>query len=411
MSFEKRLDDIVKRTPLVDTHNDFPYLLRTQLHNELSTKGFDFTSSLTSHTDLNKLKKGKVGVQFFLCYLEPPEEDFLYQDFNLKNTQVRDTLEQIDVTARLVEANTRHLAFVTSSKAALEAYHHDKKIAVALGVEGLHQVDTSLGVLRQYYRLGVRYITLTHNCDNPFATAASSVAHGLPDKGLSAHGERCVAEMNRLGMMVDLLHVSYQTMLDALRITKAPVIFSHLSAYSLRNHPRNVPDDVLELLRSNDGVVQVNFYPHFLADTSKRAATIDDAVDHIFHIAKVAGWRHVGLGSDFDGMDSVTEGLEDASKYPDLIYKCMKKGATDDQIEGLIGGNLLRVWKRTEDVAIMLQKAHVPVNEKEWVERRWLMPESVQDLPEVFPGSRSLHKATNEYRDEYFSQDKTDHAA
>lgn len=200
-----------------------------------------------------------------------------------------------------------------------------------------------------FYELGVRYITLTHTCDNPFATSCTTVAAGAPDTGLSKIGINAIHEMNRLGMMVDLSHVSAQTMHDALRHSHAPVIFSHSSAYAVNQHPRNVPDSVLAKLRTTDGVVMINFYQQFIRPEE---CTVEDVAHHVLHVARVAGWRHVGLGSDFDGIDSKCRGLEDSSKYPNLIAAILRRepSVSDSDIKGLLGENLLRVWERVEDV-------------------------------------------------------------
>lgn len=385
VSNEQRLDNILKNTPMIDTHNDFPYLIRTQLHNEFQNNpNFDFENYLHSHTDLNKLKQGRLGIQFFSCYIESKDPDPLSQDFNKPNNVVRDTLEQIDVTKRLTNTYSSLLKFVNTSDEAIKTYYKGK-LAVAIGVEGLHQVDTSLAVLRQYFDLGVRYITLTHNCDNPFATAASSVAGGLVDRGLTHYGEKCIQEMNRLGIMVDLSHVSVKTMHDSLRVSKSPVIFSHSSVYSLTNHKRNVNDEVLYKLKNNNGVICINFFPSFIQQNDKQAS-IDDAVDHIIYVANLIGWDHVGLGSDFDGIPVALEGLEDVSKYPDLILKVMEKSnASDKDILKLVGKNILRVWEENERIAKGLQ-GESPI-EDNWSNRFW--DNSLGDkLPELFPGSK-----------------------
>ncbi|CAA19072.1 Dipeptidase [Schizosaccharomyces pombe] len=389
---QQRFKEICKHAKIVDTHNDFPYLLRVQLRNKLQLAEFDFENGLTSHTDLVKMRQGQVGVQFFSCFIECKNPNYLYQDFDTPTTVVRDTLEQIDVTRRLVCKYNNDLKFVDCADDAIAAFRNNGKIAIALGVEGLHQVDTSLAVLRQYYSLGVRYITLTHNCDNPFATAASSITGGLPDRGLSAYGIECIFEMNRLGMMVDLSHVSHRTMHDALDVTKAPVIFSHSSAYTLTEHERNVRDDVLERLKTNGGVVQVNFYQDFIRKPGSDRATIDDAADHILHIIKVAGWEHVGLGSDFDGIPQGPKGLEDVSKYPDLICKIIERtNATNEQIEGLMGLNVLRVWKKTELVALQLSKKLEPI-ESSWSGRKWEFYSYAKEFPELFPDAYKLNE-------------------
>ncbi|ODV64522.1 dipeptidase ASCRUDRAFT_74128, partial [Ascoidea rubescens DSM 1968] len=292
------IEKLSKKNPIVDTHNDFPYLVRTQLRYEIENDNcFKFDGKLTSNTSILKLIKGKIGIQFFSCFIECKDDDYLYQDFNKPNSAVRDTLEQIDIIKRLVDKYPKYLNLVYNSKDALNQFQMTNKISITMGVEGLHQVDLSLGVLRTYFDLGVRYITLTHNCDNPFATAASSVTGGLEDKGLSAYGVNCIKEMNRLGLMVDLSHVSYKTMLDVLKETRCPVIFSHSSVYKLTPNERNVRDDVLMKLKENSGVCCVNFFPLFISQNKDRTATIDDAVDHIIYIINLIGWKYVGFGS------------------------------------------------------------------------------------------------------------------
>jgi membrane dipeptidase len=392
-SLDERLDRLLVDTPITDTHNDLPYLLRVQLHNEFQHDNrFKFDDKVISQTDIPRLKKGKVGAQFWSVFIECRGPHALYQDFNLPNSAVRDTLEQIDCTKRLLSSYPEVFEMAYTSADLISAYKRGK-IASMLGAEGLHQVDVSIAVIRQYFDLGVRYITLTHNCDNPFATAASSVTGGLPDKGLTKYGESAILEMNRLGMMVDLSHVSHKTMHDVLNVTKAPVIFSHSSAYTITKHLRNVQDDVLARLKELDGVVQVNFFPSFITQTDKKTklgypyASIDDAVDHILHIVKVAGWKHVGLGSDFDGIPEGPEGLEDVSKYPDLIKRVMERSpeATDEDIKGLMGANLIRVWEKNEQVAKEL--GYLPPVEDNWQERKWEFWDGAPMLPAIFPGA------------------------
>ena len=390
-SVSKRFESLSQKVPVVDTHNDFPYLLRVQLHNELNCDGgnFKFDSLLTCHTDLIRLRRGKVGIQFFSCFIECKDDNYLYDDFNKANSAVRDTLEQIDVVQRLVDKYPQRLKFVYTAEEALQNFECTKgeKIAITLGVEGLHQCDLSLAVVRQYYQLGVRYITLTHNCDNPFATAASSVAAGKCDHGLTTYGLDCVKEMNRLGMIVDLSHVSHQTMLDTLHAVHAPVIFSHSSVYTLTNHERNVRDDVLQLLKVNGGVICINFFPAFLQKPGSGQTTIHDAVDHIRYVVDTIGWDHVGLGSDFDGIPQGPVGLEDVSKYPDLIKLVWEKtGATEEDIAKLMGLNVIRVWKQCEVVAKTLRQDTPPI-ESNWPERNWDFFEYCKDFPEIYPGS------------------------
>ncbi|ONH64671.1 hypothetical protein BON22_5478 [Cyberlindnera fabianii] len=387
-----RFDKLCKTVPIVDTHNDFPYLLRVQLHNELHCDGnkFDFDSWLGSHTDLKKMKEGKMGIQFFSVYIECKNADYLYEDFNEANSAVRDTLEQIDVTKRLVDEYSHSLQFVRTADEALDKFRASSggKISITLGVEGLHQCDLSLAVVRQYYELGVRYITLTHNCDNPFATAASSITGGKEDKGLTDYGRDCIKEMNRLGMMVDLSHVSYKTMHDTLDVTQSPVIFSHSSVYKLTNHERNVRDDVLRRLEKNGGVCCVNFLPLFLKQEGREKCTIEDAADHICYIIDLVGWDHVGLGSDFDGIPAGPEGLEDVSKYPELIKLVWERtNATEEQIAKLMGLNVVRVWKQNELVAEQIKKTKMLPIETNWKDRKWVFYEYSKFFPEIYPGS------------------------
>lgn len=228
---------------------------------------------------------------------------------------MRDTLEQIDVVKRLIVQQSTDLQFCSSPSCVRGAFASGK-IASMIGIEGSHQLGNSIAVLRQMFELGARYLTITHNCDTPFATAATSVAAGKGDAGLTRFGESLVEEMNRLGMLVDLSHVSPQTMRDVLKITKTSVMFSHSGAYSVTRHLRNAPDDVLLSLKANGGVIMVPFVSDFLNKDHPEDATIHDVVDHIFYIAKLIGWEHVGLGSDFDGTVDVARGLEVCKPKP-----------------------------------------------------------------------------------------------
>ncbi|KAG7855775.1 hypothetical protein KL939_004239 [Ogataea angusta] len=390
-----------KTTPVVDVHNDLPYQLRWQLHYEINEDKFRFDEPLVSQTDLRRMKQGGVGVQFFSCWMDYPSPDELYQDFERPNSIVRDTLEQVDIIKRLVDKYSRSMKFVTSADEALRCYQESSggKIAVTMGVEGLHQVDTSLAVVRQYYDLGVRYITLTHNCDNPFATACTTVIAGREDKGLTAYGRECIREFNRIGMMVDLSHVSYRTMVDVLEIARAPVIFSHSSAYALTNHERNVRDDVLQMVKTNGGVVCVDFVPNFIKKPDAADASIDDCVDHVLHIVDLIGWDHVGIGSDFDGMGATgPKGLEDVSKFPDLVVKVWEKsGASHEDIRKFMGLNVLRVWKECELVSEAL-KNELPV-ETNWSGRQWRFPKYITLCPELFPGAATAKSTPDMFYD------------
>ncbi|OUM53650.1 hypothetical protein BVG19_g2954 [[Candida] boidinii] len=394
--YEERLDSLLVDTPIVDTHNDFAWLIRAILHNQIYKFGFDFNSDkIISHTSIPKLRKGRVGVQFSSGFVECKDPDPLYKDFNTKTSVLRDTLEIFDLTKRICKDYPEHLKFVTSSDGALEAYKNGL-IAMPLAIEGLHQIDGSLSVLRMFYDLGIRYATLNHNCDNPFSTAASTIAAGLPDNGLSRLGVDCIKEMNRLGIMVDLSHTSYKTMNDVLDVTEAPVIFSHSCAWELTHHERNVRDDVLLRLKENNGVIQICFYGAFITSSKDdpEYATIDDLINHIFYIAELIGWEYVGFGGDYDGMEVTPVGLEDTSKYPDVIYKCMERGATDDQIRGLMGGNLLRVWKNVEVCSEHIKREQFPdgrVVESEWEGREWEFFDYLKDINDIFKDSKKIY--------------------
>lgn len=242
-----------------------------------------------------------------------------------------------------------------------------------IGIEGGHQVGSSIATIRQMYDLGARYMTLTHNCDNAFATAASTVAADAKghDGGLTTLGRKAVGEMNRLGMMVDLSHVSHQTMRDVLSVARAPVIFSHSGAYGISAHLRNVPDDVLRLLKQNGGIVMVVFLKEFLNVKNPEQASIYDVVDHILYIADICGWECVGIGSDFFGAALAPIGLEDVSKYPSLIELLMQHGATDEQVRMLVGDNILRVWGAVEKRGWEIRNSGEKPAEEEYEDRKW----------------------------------------
>jgi membrane dipeptidase len=258
-------------------------------------------------------------------------------------------------------------------------------IASMIGVEGLHQVDSSIAAIRELFELGTRYITLTHNCNNVFATCATHVAGGGDDFGLTSLGRAAVLEMNRLGLLVDISHVSVKTMEDVLQITRSPVIFSHSNARQLSDHHRNAPDHVLRMLPRNNGLIMVTFVPYFVNVRDPSAADISQVVDHIFHIVKVAGWDHVGIGGDFDALTVFTNGLESVACYPDLIEAVMERGATDEQVRKLLGENLLRVWRANEEKAEKLQASGEMPWEDTWDGRAWLRLDS--DMPQMFLGS------------------------
>jgi len=360
--FLARARALHKQTPLIDGHNDYPWALRGL------DPGRDFAKAEISkpvpslHTDIPRLREGGVGAQFWSVYTPS----------TMKGQEaVRVTLEQIDIVHRMVRRwpETFEMAYTAAD---VERAFKAGRIGSLIGMEGGHSIDDSLPALRMFYALGARYMTLTHNGNLRWADAAADKpAVG----GLSKFGEEVIREMNRLGMLVDLSHVSAEAMEDALRVSEAPVIFSHSSAKALCNVPRNVPDNVLQLTAKNGGVVMVTFVPGFISqavadfDAKPEAerkgltppkATLAQVADHIDHIRKVAGIDHVGIGGDFDGITALVSGLEDVSKYPDLTAELLKRGYSDNDIRKLLGQNVLRVMRGAEQVAARLQKTRQP---------------------------------------------------
>jgi membrane dipeptidase len=364
---------------LIDGHNDLPWQFREK--DDLSFTKIDLNKPQKDlHTDIPRLRKGGVGAQFWSAFV--PSET------RKKGTAVRETLEQIDVVRRMVKAYPETFEMAATADDVVRI-HKDGKIASMIGIEGGHSIDNSLGVLRTYYDLGARYMTLTHSETIEWADSATDEPkhHGLTD-----FGEQVVREMNRVGMLVDISHVSPETMKHALRISKAPVIASHSSAYALAEHPRNVPDDVLELIKKNNGVVMVNFYSGFVVPEGARltkdmfqkarelkekypeekdfqaalkdwrrenpipSGSVHHVVDHIDHIVKVAGIDHVGLGSDFDGINAVPKQLEDVSCYPYITQELLNRGYKKEDILKILGGNAFRALRDAERVAKEMNK-------------------------------------------------------
>ncbi|PBC30728.1 Dipeptidase [Apis cerana cerana] len=352
--------DALNNVPLIDGHNDLPYNLYRLLGNNLDQ--FDFTKNLSDDklwgkhvcvsctTDLPRLKKGKVGAQFWAAYVDCSSQ---YKD------AVSLTLRQIDVIKRLIRKYPNDLQFVTKAEDITDAWNN-KKIASMIGVEGGHSIDSSLAVLRLYYDLGVRYMTLTHMCNTPWADASTVTTGGI--NNLTDFGRAVVYEMNRLGMLVDLSHVSHNVMREVLAISKAPIIFSHSSVFTLCRNNRNVPDDVLHTVKRNNGIVMVNFYSEFVNCNTSRKATMRDVIDHINYIRNLIGPNHIGIGADYDGVNTMPEGLEDVSKYSELFDRIYDSGPnwTKDEMEKLAGKNLIRVLKAAEKVRDeMAESGHV----------------------------------------------------
>lgn len=375
---------VLRANPLIDGHNDVPWQYRKRATNFV---GIDLARSTTDllppmHTDIPRLQAGMMGGQFWSVYvpttISGPEA-------------VQATVEQIDVVHRLCQQypDTFELALTAAD---VERIHKNGRIASLIGMEGGHSINNSLPTLRMMYRLGARYMTLTHVKNTDWADAAGDAA---AHHGLTPFGESVVREMNRLGMLVDLSHVTDETMRDALRVTKAPVIFSHSSARAICDHVRNVPDDILKLTAKNGGVVMVCFLPAYVTEVDRKygersraererlaelhgdnvaainagltewrknnldpnAATLRDVADHIDHLRKTIGIDYIGIGSDFDGFNGSVRGLEDVSKYPDLFVELLRRGYTADELGKIAGRNVLRVLRGAEAVARDLQKS------------------------------------------------------
>ncbi len=354
----ERARAILASSILIDGHNDLPWAVRQRADGDFAR--YEISQRLPfGHTDIPRLRAGGVRGQFWSVYVPVQYGD--------RGVACRTVLEQIDTVYRMIERypDTFELARTADD---VRRIAKAGKIASLIGAEGGHCIENSLAVLRMLHRLGVRYMTLTHSRNTDWADSCTDEPeHG----GLAPFGEAVVLEMNRLGMLVDISHVSHETMRDVLRIARAPVIASHSSAYAIAPHPRNVPDDVLEKLRENGGVVMVNFFSGFVHPEAAKLlrerqtrdlprATLDQVLDHIDHIAKVAGVDHVGIGSDFDGISSTPVGLEDVSKFPNLVAGLLKRGYSEQDVRKILGENVLRVMEQAEQVARRLRASSPP---------------------------------------------------
>ncbi|EGE82105.1 membrane dipeptidase [Blastomyces gilchristii SLH14081] len=339
------VDRILQTAPLIDGHNDFPYFIRALYNNDIYHKNFSNGIELPGQVDFPRLRKGGLRGQFWSAYVQCPRNSHNFSDETYQET-VHDTFQQIDLVHRLAKEFPQHLRIVSSANDVWTNFANSDTISSFIGVEGLHQIGNSASILRMYHRLGVRYVTLTHSCHNKYADSAT------PEKplhnGLSPAGEAMVREMNRLGMIVDLAHVSNNTMRDALRVSSAPVIFSHSSIYARCAHPRNVPNDVLLELKKNGGVIMITFFPAYTRCDGKGTASLSDVADHVQYAGELIGYEHIGLGADFDGMPDAVKGLEDVSKYPDLIAELLRRGVSEKDLQGVVGANVLRVLKEVE---------------------------------------------------------------
>lgn len=373
---EIRVRRLLDRTPLIDGHNDLPWALRQNFRND--PHALDLTTNQSAnrlHTDIPRLRAGGVGAQFWSVYVPGSMTPL---------EAARATFEQIDTVKRLVAAHPGVFELATTADD-IARIHRAGKIASLIGMEGGYSIADSLGLLREFHDAGARYMTLTHSTTTTWADSATDAPKW---GGLSPFGEQVVREMNRLGMMVDLSHVSEETMLDAIRVSDAPVIFSHSSARAVTDHPRDVPDSVLRLMAEDGGVVMVTFVPAFVSEKVRQwganrageearlkslhpgapqavteglrawvqanpqpTALIADVADHVDHVRRVAGIDHVGLGGDFDGVGSLPVGLEGVDAYPALLAELARRGWTDADLRKLAGENMLRVMRAVEAVA------------------------------------------------------------
>ncbi|MFC1547287.1 dipeptidase [Candidatus Neomarinimicrobiota bacterium] len=379
---------ILKEVPLIDGHNDAPWQYRKLVKYHLDQLDFGRDTRIAAdplQTDIPRLRQGGVGAQFWSVWV--PDDAYL------KSDAVQATFEQIDFVQRLAERYPDDLETALTADDILRI-HRQGKIASLIGMEGGHSINNSLALLRQFYQVGARYLTITHWNSSDWADAAT-----VPPQhnGLTPFGEEVIREMNRLGMMVDLSHVSPETMNDALDVTKAPIIFSHSSARAICNHPRNVPDEVLKRVKKNDGIVMVTFVTSYVseavrlykAEEQAENARLSDLhledpaavesgmkswktehiqpivpisliADHIDHIKDIAGIEHVGIGSDFDGISTTPVGLEDVAGFPNLIAELLQRGYDEKEVQKVAGLNLLRVFREVENVAARLQRKTQP---------------------------------------------------
>ncbi|XP_045362630.2 dipeptidase 1 isoform X2 [Camelus bactrianus] len=322
-------------------HNDLPWQLLKSFNNQLLDTRANLSSLAHTHTNIPKLKAGFVGGQFWSAYTPCDTQN---------KDAVKRTLEQIDVIHRMCQLYPETFVCVTNSTGIRQAFQ-EGKVASLVGVEGGHSIDSSLAVLRALYQLGMRYLTLTHSCNTPWADnwLVDTGTDTAQSQGLSSFGQSVIKEMNRLGVLIDLAHVSVATMKAALQLSKAPVIFSHSSAYQLCQHRRNVPDDVLQLVKQTGSLVMVNFYNDYVS--CKAEANLSQVADHLDHIKAVAGAGAVGFGGDFDGVSRLPSGLEDVSKYPDLVAELLRRKWTEAEVRGALADNLLRVFEEVEQVS------------------------------------------------------------
>ncbi|KAK5988151.1 Dipeptidase verJ [Cladobotryum mycophilum] len=346
-----RAREILSEVPLIDGHNDFPFFIRGwHLGRAGDPKVVDARHMPAAHTDLNRLRKGCVGGVFWSAFVPCPDANKT-NGFSTEAhyESLRATMQEIDIIYTLLERYPDDLRLARTSAEVWDAFKSGR-VASLIGVEGLHQIANSASVLRNFYRLGVRYVTLTHGENNLYADSAtsSSPIHG----GLSKDGVEMVREMNRIGMIVDLSHTSVEVQKQALSLSRAPVIFSHSSCSAVTKHARNSPDEVLDMLKVNGGVFMISFLCKL---TDADEATLERVADHVQHVGQRIGYEHVGIGSDFDGMMTTPSGLENVSKFPSLIAELLRRGVSEQSIRQLLGLNVLRVLDAVGEVSTQMK--------------------------------------------------------
>jgi membrane dipeptidase len=384
--YRQQAIEILESVPLFDGHNDVPWQYRNRVGYKFSELNFHDTTHLDPpmHTDIPRLREGRVGAQWWSVYVNAniPESE-----------AVKRTLEQIDFVHRMIETYPDHFELALTADD-VERIFDDGKIASLIGMEGGHSINNSLAVLRMMYDLGARYMTITHNRTLDWADAAGDDPQ---HDGLTEFGEEVIREMNRLGMLVDISHVAPATMKDAIRVSEAPVMFSHSNARALTGHPRNVPDDVLQLTRENNGIVMVTFVETFTSEERRRffaersahqrmmeylypgepdsvshymdqwdsereapKSTLEQVADHIDYIRDKIGVDHIGIGGDYDGIPTLPLGLEDVTTYPDLFAELLRRGYSEEDLRKIAGLNMIRVMRDAEAVSERLRPENEP---------------------------------------------------
>ncbi|KAK5682086.1 hypothetical protein LTS10_005211 [Elasticomyces elasticus] len=355
---------LMEESPLLDTHIDLPQIIRS-LHRKPLDAVRLLNVTFPGHVDIPRMREGRLGGAFWTVWAPCPDvaggDPGL--DFTEPTHHLRDALEMVDIIQAMIAQHPEHLQYARSSADVWRAFRNGR-IASLIGMEGTHMLGNSLGALRVFAQLGVRYLTLTHTCHSAFASATAWRAGSAEPletvhegNGLSELGVELVKELNRVGILVDLSHTSVETMRQAINVSVAPVVWTHAGARAVWDHPRNVPDDILELIGDGegqkDGVVQSVFFPHFIGQYP--GVNVSHVVDHMEHIASKIGRSRVGIASDFDGMYITVDGLEDASKYPNIVAELLFRGWTPDEVRGAMGGNLMRIMDKVDAVSEQLK--------------------------------------------------------